>query len=172
MERPRDIYVIDDRVDWDAGLRGAFWGPFIALHTRGEVRMSSAESMVENVLALLRPGERIRALRIVDHGTTQHVELGDDIVTPVTFREHARVLAALAPRFSPCGYAHFVGCHAGLNTRLMRAFAGLWQVPVYAGRGVTNGLEMNHSGWNRFCPKGPVRDRVGWPRCAEGQTRR
>lgn len=172
MGRVRDIYVIDDRVDWDAGLRGAFWGPFIALNKRGEARMTSAEDMVGNVLALLRPGEWIGALRIVDHGTTQYVELGDDIVTPVSIRRHAEVLSALGPRFSPCGYAHFVGCHAGLNTRLMRAFAALWRVPVFAGRGITNGLEMNLGGWVRVCPEGRYRDRVSWPRCAEGLARR
>ncbi|MEM7497894.1 MAG: DUF4347 domain-containing protein [Pseudomonadota bacterium] len=164
--------MIDGRVDWEAGLRGAFWGPFIALHTRGEARMTSAESMVENVLDLLRPDERIGALRIVDHGSTRHVELGDDVVTPVSFRRHAPALAALAPHFGPSGYAHFVGCHAGLNTALLRAFARLWQVPVFAGRGSTNGLEMNFGGWVRVCPAGRHRERLRWPRCAEGGAAR
>ncbi|MEM6945323.1 MAG: DUF4347 domain-containing protein [Pseudomonadota bacterium] len=158
--------MIDERVDWDAGPRGAFWGPFIALHTRGEATMRCAASMVENVLAALGPGERIGALRIVDHSTHAHAELGDDLLSTATFHRFARTLDGLTPHFASDGFVHLLGCQTGLNTCLLRRLARLWGVPVFAGRGETNGFELNYGGWVRVCPEGRFQGGVGWPRHA------
>ncbi|MEL6264626.1 MAG: DUF4347 domain-containing protein [Pseudomonadota bacterium] len=171
MGKGRIIYVIDDRVDWEAGLRGAFWGPFIAAHTRGEATMSCATSMVDNVLAMLAPDDRIAGLRIVDHATETGIELGDDWVTLRSFSTHAPVLSRLTSRFGTGGFAHFVGCLSGNNPALLSRFARLWGVPVTGGTGTTNGLGLNHGAWISVCPQGRVREDAGWPHPAAADTR-
>lgn len=164
MAEGRVICVIDERVDWEAGLRGAFWGPFIAAHTLGEVTMRCSDSMVDNVAAALAPNERISALRIVDHAYHHGIELGDDWVTPGSFTRFARSLRRLAPYFARGGFAHFVGCHAGNAPMLLHRFAETWGVCVYGGLGETNGWAYNRGGWVRVRPCGRIERRLPWPK--------
>lgn len=164
MANSRSLYVIDDRVDWEAGAAGAFWGPFIALTTIGEVTMTSAESMVDNVIDALRPGERLAALRVVDHGWRDGLELGDDMVTERSFDRLAPVLAALHGHFACGGFVHFIGCHVALKPGLMHRFARLWDVPVYGGTGTTNGYRMNGGDWVEVRPCGRSARARRWPR--------
>ncbi|MEM6974312.1 MAG: DUF4347 domain-containing protein [Pseudomonadota bacterium] len=164
MTGARSLYVIDDRVDWRAGITGALWGPFIALTTIGEVSMTSAETMVENVTGALAPHERLAALRVVDHGWRDGLELGDDLVTETSFDRLAPVLSALRGHFACGGFVHFMGCHVALKPRLMHRFARLWNVPVYGGTGATNGYKMNCGDWVEVRPCGRRAKATGWPR--------
>jgi hypothetical protein len=163
MTSRKEIYVIDDRVDWDVGKRGALWGPFIALHTIGEATMTSAETMVDNVIAKLSDGEHIDILRIVDHGNRASLQLGDDEISAASFNNHTRKSQELTPHFAQEGIAHFVGCLIGNNVGLMHQFAVVWGVTVYAGTGLTNGFEINNGQWLSVSSDGTVTRDTGWP---------
>jgi hypothetical protein len=158
-----EIYVIDDRVDWGVGKRGALWGPAIALHTFGEATMTSAATMVDNVIAKLGQGNHMDILRIVDHGNRSGLQLGDDWINSTSFARHARKLQELTPHFANSGVAHFVGCLIGNNVGLMHQFAVTWGVTVYGGTGLTNGFEVNGGQWVSVDPSGTTVRGTGWP---------
>ena len=164
MSSTKEIYVIDDRIDQSVGKFGALWGPVVALHTYDEATMTSADTMVDNVIAKLGEGEKIDILRIVDHGNRSSLQLGDDRVRSTNFAQFAPRLQVLRNHFNtPGGIAHFVGCHIGNNVGLMHQFAVLWNVTVYAGTGRTNGFEINLGKWVTVGPNGTITDDVSWP---------
>lgn len=158
------IYVIDDRIDWDVGKRGAFWGPILATTTIGELAMTSVETMVDNVISSLDSGKKIDALRIADHGNRTGVQFGDDWVSARTFSNFSAKFQELKPYFEDNGFAHLLGCLVGNETGLMHLFAQTWNVDVYAGTGLTNGFQMNGGEWVRVSPEGTITNDVSWPR--------
>lgn len=139
-----DITVIDD-TDEDGGFDAA--GFFGSLTTVGEVYMVGVSDMVNNVLAAAK-WQKIRRLRIVDHGSYKEVkkdagkastrcklQFGNTKVEVANFAQFAKTLAKLNEKFYDKSHVHLAHCYAGKDHELLRLFAKAWQVPVYAGTG-------------------------------------
>lgn len=157
------IHVVDDRVDWSAGARGALWGPVIAISTFGEITMTSVNTMVDNVKTEIGTGRKMDILRIADHGNRDGLELGDDWITAVNFATYAPKFGELRSYFNNNGIAHFLNCLVGNNTGLLHQFAVTWNVTIYGGTGLTNGFRMNGGEWVSVTPGGVITQNVSWP---------
>jgi hypothetical protein len=125
------------------------------MFTFGEVSMTSVNNMVNNVLAAAQ-WQKIEMLRIVDHGSVEQVDdkkggkgkkgdhhkkmrcnlqFGDDKVNVGNFKTYAAQFERLVEKFASDGYVHLAHCWAAKDHELLRLFAGLFGVPVYAGTG-------------------------------------
>lgn len=142
------VTVIDAR--WGDGWMGSAAGPATAWFTSGEVYMTSARSMVDNVLA--KVGLRgIDRLNIFDHGNAHGIQLGSDWITVHTLHAYRETLSRLYLKFGFKSEVCLYNCHAGQNKRLMKELAGLFGCRVVAGTGLTLGpLRMNFGVW-RTC---------------------
>jgi len=157
------INVVDDRVDWSVGKRGALWGPIIAITTIGEVAMTSVATMVDNVKTEIGSGRKMDILRIADHGNSGGLELGGDWITSASFAGFANKLGELRSYFNENGVAHFLNCEVGNNTGLLHQFAVTWNVTIYGGTGLTNGFRVNGGEWVSVAPDGTITQDVSWP---------
>lgn len=122
---------------------GSMAGPFTRLLTFNTVLMTSVRTMVDGVLAKTG-GLGITALHIYDHGSPSGIEIGDDWVSSATLPRFRADLSRLNGAFAADGglvYLHH--CRAGQDQPLMRALAGIFGVPVYAGTGYSVGPLFN-----------------------------
>jgi len=140
-----EVTAVDssDRVGWDA-----------AAVRIGEVSMSSVATMTDNVLAA-RGSYRIRKLNILDHGTSDSFQIGEDWIDQGTLPMYATTLGRLTPAFHADGLVHLQACWIGINKALLVALAKIWKVPVYAGTGLHNPvLRFNWGQYVRVDPDG------------------
>jgi hypothetical protein len=92
-----EISVVDARKG--PGFVGSMAGPATALFSIGEVYMTSAKTMVDNVLN--RAGTTlIDRLNILDHGNPNGIELGDDWITINTLEFYRPTLEKLRGHFN------------------------------------------------------------------------
>lgn len=130
------ISAIDSRRSQREASRGNIAGPINRLtHIIGAVPMTSARTMVDNVLGALGD-DIISRLNIVDHGSTNVLMLGDDRISLSTLSSHERTLGKLFGRFADDGFVHLQHCLIGNDARLLRALAKVIGVPVVAGTGL------------------------------------
>ena len=150
-------------------------GTAAAVMRAGELYMTSVADMVAKVLAYLAtytpapspnsllvnamswgrvpvpatpaPGTtKMSKLNILDHGNSSGLEIGTDWVSMSSFGGFRPQLSRLAPYFETTGYVHLQHCEAGLNMRLLEVFADTFDVPVVAGRGLTNPVYRANTG--------------------------
>ncbi len=159
-----DITVIDVRADKPFVGRG--FGPGAAATHSDYVTMTSAQEMVDNVLAKAAGG-RIRRLHIWDHGNAQMIELGDDEVRKETLLKFRPVLRRLAGHFTRDGAVYLHHCDAGRNDELMQGLAWVFNTKVIAGTGFTLSVINRNFGQERHCteakcwtPEAPIRLRT------------
>ncbi len=132
------VTVVDDRADPGPWYRlSRFTGPMAAATRIGEVYMTSAQTMVDNVLGAVGT-EKIRWLNILDHGNPRGLQLGSDWVSMATVGIYEPTLRRLAGHFTPNATVHLQHCEIGNNDALMRTLARFWGCKVRAGRGLHN----------------------------------
>lgn len=102
--------------------------------------------------------QKISRLKIHDHGNAQGCALGADWVTDKNFENYAEHLAKLSPSMNPNGWVHLTHCEVGRNEDLLRMFALIFGVPVYAATGKVNGFDQIQDGgsWTRCSPSGMI----------------
>ena len=116
-------------------LRGRI-GLWIAGATHlGEVNFSNASDLVLKVIEKTRSESNfsgITRLNVMAHGNERGTLLGTDFVTVNNFNRFERTFAALQQLFDRNGFAHIQSCKVGNAYDLLRMFARVWRVPVYA----------------------------------------
>jgi len=138
-----EITVIDesDTVGW------------LAAATRtGEIYMTDVASMVANVLA--ESGSKsIDRLNILDHGSSNGLEIGTDWIGSHNVQTFAPTLRRLAPKFSTNGFVHLQHCSVGQNRPLLLELAKIFNASVYATPNYSNPIYRvnlggtEHRGW-------------------------
>jgi hypothetical protein len=125
-------------------------------HYVGSVSMTNVATMADNVIAAL-DGDPISRLNIIDHGNSEILSIGDDLMTyegrPGTgtrpaipsYKAYERQLARLFGRFADDGFVHLQHCQVGRDRRLLGALARIFGVPVVAGTENTKAVFwLNH----------------------------
>lgn len=108
-----------------------------SLVRRGEIYMTAAVSMVNNVIGAAG-SSLITRLNILDHGNRQSMQLGDDWVSDENFQDFRLTLGRLRRHFAVGGFVHLEHCQIGNNHTLLRILARLWGVSIYAGTSYTS----------------------------------
>lgn len=136
------VFAIDAR--WGDGLVGAAAGPASWWLAYGYVRveMTSVQNMVQRTL-WATSGLGITELHIVDHGTADGIEVGDDWLDTTTIEAFRPQLSRLKGKFAEGGLVYLHNCNAGKNEPLMKKLAGIVGVPVYAGTGLSVSIIVN-----------------------------
>lgn len=144
----KEITVIGE----DGGAAG-----FLSGATRaGEIYMSDVASMTVRVIAQA-DGDKITRLNILDHGNSKGGMFGKDWVTLDSFEKFAPHLAKIQPHFDRSGFVHLQHCEIGQNEDLLRFFALIFGVAVYAGTGSHNPIyRFNFGDYVRCSPSGTI----------------
>lgn len=151
----KEITVIGE----DSGVAGFLSG---ATRTR-EIYMTDVASMVVRVIAQA-DGDKITRLNIIDHGTSEGGKFGKDWVSMDSIEKFGSHLAKLQPHFDKNGIVHLQHCEMGQNEDLMRMFAIILNVAVYAGTGSHNPIyRFNFGDYVRCSPSGTVYHNVSRP---------
>jgi uncharacterized protein DUF4157 len=160
-----EVTAVDARqqteTPWYAPWR--YMGP-IANFFRGDVTMTSINTMVTNVIGFLRERSMDR-LNVIDHGNENVAEIGDDLLaSPDDVTRHAGVLGRLSSHFASGAIVHMQNCHAGQNKAVICALARVFGTPVYAGTGLHNPvLGFNFGDYVRCEPNGTFNPDSGRP---------
>jgi hypothetical protein len=106
--------------------------------------MQDAKSFASAVVARA-DGGKIHRLNIADHGTANGCWFGKDYIYDGNFERYAQYLAKVAPYLTKTAIVHLQHCMVGQNTDLMRMFAMIFNVRVYAGTGIDAGAPFNNN---------------------------
>jgi hypothetical protein len=119
----------------------------------GTVWINDVRSMITNVLAKAEK-KKITRLNIIDHGNPTGCYIGTDWITVNNFENFSPFLGKLYPAFEKDGFVHLQHCQMGQNKNLMRMFAQIFGVAVYAGTGNEHAGVPYNEGWYVRCSPG------------------
>ncbi|MBO6512086.1 MAG: DUF4347 domain-containing protein [Roseibium sp.] len=143
MSNEVDFVFIDTRAntgDWKTTYHGKFAG---WMHS-GEIELRTTKQMVDDIFKKLKPGQKIRSLKIVDHGNNQCQEIGDDNARYSSFMKSeltgmpsqiALQFQRLKGHFAKNGYIWLAGCNVGRAKKLLGAVSRSTGATVFAGTG-------------------------------------
>lgn len=165
------ITVVDSRVEEGAWYSLPRYAGVLAAATRiGEVYMTSAETMVNNVITAAGD-DKIGWLNILDHGNPRSLQLGDDWITDRSVAGYEPTLRRLTPHFAAGATVHLQHCQIAQNEALMMRLAGIWGVTIKAGTGYHNPIYRFNTGSYRLCNSErcwdqppPPRAEINWER--------
>jgi len=138
-----DFVFIDTRAntgDWKTTYHGKFAG---WMHS-DEIELRTTKQMVDAIFKQLKPGQKIRSLKIVDHGNHKCQEIGDDDAYSNSFDKSkttgkpsqiALQFQRLKGHFSKNGYIWLAGCNVGRARELLTAVSRSTGATVFAGTG-------------------------------------
>jgi hypothetical protein len=124
--------------------RFALWAAEVT--NLGEINFANATDLVLQVTAKTRSEQNfsgITRLNIMSHGNSRGTALGSDFVTVHNFSQFELTLSHLQHLFARNGFAHLQACRVGNAYELLRRFARVWRVPIYA-------ATANYIGWMRI----------------------
>jgi hypothetical protein len=141
------IAAANDRVTYLAGATRV-----------GEIYFNSPCDMVNQVVSRVYATSSVlglERLNILSHGNSNSVGFGNVSITMVNKHLYKDCLQRLRGLFTSEGIAHFQACRIGNNLPLLRWFAHLWNVRVYAGTGTHNPVYRFNNGEYVVCdPRG------------------
>jgi hypothetical protein len=161
-----EVTVIDD---------SDFTGFAASASRENEIYMKDVESMVNHVLAHIRPYSRtcspgqktfvpMSRLNILDHGNANSLQIGSDRISVTSLPKFRAKLGQLKGKFTDNGFVHLQHCEIGQNRVLLIELAKVFGVSVYAGTGGHNPVyRFNFGKYVRAAPDGSFATGVGRP---------
>jgi hypothetical protein len=129
-----EITAIAKQYDKDGDEKSDLMTWSASLTHLGELSVSCVRDMANQVIRAA--GHRkITKLNLIDHGTpgATYIRIGKDKITTGNIEKFRSPLERLSEKFDRNGIVHVQNCYAGRNVGLLKQFAKILLVPVYAG---------------------------------------